>query len=75
MATGDGNRVWFPEMIETLRSRWNAAMPFPLLIELCKHPRRNVSTQTVQRSNPSPGFPLSRMRENRGFRKSATTQH
>src|SRR5438093_9754831 len=35
MATGDGNRVWFPEMIQTLRSRWNAAMPFPLLIELC----------------------------------------
>src|SRR2546428_8967636 len=35
MATGDGNRVWFPEMIETLRSRWNVAMPFPLLIELC----------------------------------------
>ena len=35
MAAGDGNRVWFPEMIETLRSRWNAAMPFPGLIELC----------------------------------------
>ena len=35
MAAGDGNRVWFPEMIETLRSRWNAAMPFPVLIELC----------------------------------------
>jgi hypothetical protein len=35
MAAGDGNRVWFPEMIETLRSRWNAAMPFPLSIELC----------------------------------------
>ena len=35
MAAGDGNRVWFPEMIEMLRSRWNAAMPFPLLIELC----------------------------------------
>jgi len=35
MATGDGKRVCFPEMIETLRSRWNAAMPFPLLIELC----------------------------------------
>ena len=34
MAAGDGNRVWFPEMIETLRSRWNAAMPFPVLIEL-----------------------------------------
>src|SRR5437016_2997734 len=35
MAAGDGNRVWFPEMIETLRARWNAAMPFPVLIELC----------------------------------------
>src|SRR5213593_4679439 len=35
MAAGDGNRVWFPEMIETLRSQWNVAMPFPVLIELC----------------------------------------
>jgi len=35
MAAGDGNRVWFPEMIETLRSQWNGEMPFPVLIELC----------------------------------------
>ena len=35
MAAGDGNRVWLPEMIETLRSRWNAAVSFPVLIELC----------------------------------------
>ena len=35
MAAGDGNRVWFPEMIETLRSQWNVTMPFPALIELC----------------------------------------
>jgi hypothetical protein len=35
MAAGDGNRIWFPEMIEMLRSRWNVAMPFPALIELC----------------------------------------
>ena len=35
MAAGDGNRIWFPEMIEMLRSRWSAAMPFPALIELC----------------------------------------
>src|SRR5687768_876691 len=34
MAVGDGNRVWFPEMIETLRSRWNVGMPFPGLVEL-----------------------------------------
>ena len=35
MGAGDGNRVWFPEMIETLRARWNTTMPFPDLIELC----------------------------------------
>src|SRR5688572_1725391 len=35
MAAGDGNRVWFPEMIETLRSGWSVGMPFPVLIELC----------------------------------------
>src|SRR5437879_4138045 len=35
MAAGDGNRVWFPEMIETLRARWNTTMPFPDLIGLC----------------------------------------
>ena len=34
LAAGDGNRVWFPEMIEALRSAWNESMPFPKLIEL-----------------------------------------
>ena len=47
MAAGDGNRVWFPEMIETLRSRWNAAMPFPALIELC-----NILDRMLQRRRP-----------------------
>ena len=47
MAAGDGNRVWFPEMIETLRSRWNAAMPFPVLIELC-----NMLDGMFQRRRP-----------------------
>src|SRR5712691_8501389 len=47
MAAGDGNRVWFPEMIETLRSRWNAAMPFPVLIELC-----NILDGMFQRRQP-----------------------
>src|SRR5215831_6581527 len=36
MAAEVGNRVWFPEMIEMLRSQWNAGMPFQALIELCK---------------------------------------
>lgn len=48
MAAGDGNRVWFPEMIETLRSRWNVAMPFPDLIELC-----NLLDEMLQRRRPS----------------------
>src|SRR5436853_463733 len=47
MAAGDGNRVWFPEMIETLRARWNAAMPFPVLIELC-----NILDGMFQRRRP-----------------------
>ena len=47
MAAGDGNRVWFPEMIETLRSRWNAAMPFPVLIELS-----NILDGMFQRRRP-----------------------
>jgi hypothetical protein len=48
MSTGDGNRVWFPEMIDTLRSRWNVAMAFPDLIELC-----NVLDGMLQRRRPS----------------------
>ena len=47
MAAGDGNRVWFPEMIEMLRSQWNAAMPFPDLIELC-----NILDKMFQRRRP-----------------------
>ncbi len=47
MAAGDGNRVWFPEMIETLRSQWNVAMPFPVLIELC-----NILDGMLQRRRP-----------------------
>jgi hypothetical protein len=48
MAAGDGNRVWFPEMIETLRSRWNVTMPFPDLVELC-----NILDGMLQRRRPS----------------------
>ena len=74
MAAGDGNRVWFPEMIEMLRRRWNAAMPFPALIDLC-----NILDDMFQHGGPeanlATGFSLSQMWENRGFRESATTQH
>src|SRR6266705_3876538 len=47
MAAGDGNRVWFPEMIETLCSQWNGEMPFPVLIELC-----NILDAMFQRRRP-----------------------
>ena len=36
MPSGDGNRIWFPEMIEMLRSQWNASMAFPGFVELCE---------------------------------------
>jgi len=34
MAAGDAQRVWFPEMIERLRSRWHQGMSCDALIEL-----------------------------------------
>jgi len=34
MASGDAGRVWFPEMIERLRSQWHPGMPFDGLVEL-----------------------------------------
>src|SRR2546426_8222667 len=35
LPSGDGNRIWFPEMIEMLRSQWNQSTTFPRLVELC----------------------------------------
>jgi hypothetical protein len=34
MASGDRQRVWFPEMIERLRSQWHQEMSFDAIIEL-----------------------------------------
>jgi hypothetical protein len=34
MAGGDAQRVWFPEMIENLRSRWQEGMSFDAIIDL-----------------------------------------
>src|ERR1700685_2927219 len=34
MAAGDAQRVWFPEMIETLRSEWRLGMTFEATIKL-----------------------------------------
>jgi hypothetical protein len=48
---------------------------FPGFNRVVQYPRWNVSTPAAQRSNLASEFSLSGMRENRGFRKSATTQH
>jgi len=34
MAAGDAQRVWFPEMVETLRSEWHHGMSFEATVEL-----------------------------------------
>lgn len=34
MAPGDAQRVWFPQMIETLRSQWRAELPWEALVAL-----------------------------------------
>ncbi len=34
MPAGDAQRTWFPEMIERLRARWQADMPFDAVVQL-----------------------------------------
>ena len=34
MAAGDAQRVWFPEMIERLRSQWHQDMSLDAIVEL-----------------------------------------
>lgn len=34
MPSGDAQRTWFPALLETLRARWRADLPFDELIEL-----------------------------------------
>jgi len=34
MAAGDAQRVWFPEMIEKLRSQWRQDLSFDAIVEL-----------------------------------------
>jgi hypothetical protein len=34
MAAGDAHRVWFPEMVERLRSHWHQGMSLDAIVEL-----------------------------------------
>jgi len=38
MAAGDPQRVWFPEMIERLRSQWHQDMSFDAIVNLRDEP-------------------------------------
>lgn len=44
MSLDDAQRIWFPEVIEQLRARWQPGMPFEGLVEL-----RNDLDATLQR--------------------------
>jgi len=35
MASGDAQRVWFPEMKEELKIKWNSSLPWDECIKLC----------------------------------------
>src|SRR5262245_42075909 len=53
LPAGDGNRVWFPEMIKLLRSEWNESMTFLRLIELCA----SIDELFQQRRPTGPSLP------------------
>ena len=69
MPSGDGNRIWFPEMIEMLRSQWNESTTFPRLVELCA-----MLDGVLQHHRPIvgpslPRFSLPEVRQNRQSRR------
>ena len=56
MASGDSNRVWFPEMIETLRTRWHQDMSFTEIIELRDDLNEMLQQIRIQRHIRPPVF-------------------
>jgi hypothetical protein len=36
MASGDAQRVWFPEMLDELRRRWSASLTWDEVVRLCE---------------------------------------
>ena len=52
---GDGNRVWFSEMFEALRSEWNESMSFPRFIELCSSLDAMLQRRQPKREMLPPG--------------------
>ena len=67
MPAGDRQRTWFPEMVETLRVKWNTQMSWDDLMALCdrldsmlQHIRhsRNIAPATTSIVCPCCGGPM-----------------
>ena len=48
MAAGDTQRVWFPEMIERLRSRWGEGMSFEAKLTIKLRDELDAKLQQVR---------------------------
>jgi hypothetical protein len=44
MPAGDTQRVWFPEMIEELRTSWSMTMPWEDLADFCARMTKKPTT-------------------------------
>ena len=56
MTAGDAQRVWFPEMIERLRSQWHQDMSFDAFVELCDDLDATLQRLRSERHIRSPVF-------------------
>jgi hypothetical protein len=54
MTAGDTQRVWFTEMIERLRARWDGAAPFESMVELRNDLDAMLQQIRSERHIPSP---------------------
>ncbi len=48
MTSGDARRVWYPEMLETLRSTWSVSMSWEELADFCR--RMTEMRKTIRQS-------------------------
>ena len=56
MAAGDPQRVWFPEMIERLRSQWHQDMSFDAIVNLRDEPDEMLQRIRSERHLNTPVF-------------------
>ena len=59
MASGDHLTVWFPAMVESLRSQWQSGMTWPEIIDLLRHLEKNCSRLRLQANLDANKIPCS----------------